>query len=946
MLTHEPLKLLDQFKIPHLDKGGDWITISCPFHQDGDDLTKCHGGVHRQSGSFKCFKCSAPGNIISVIATKMNVPPDIVIAHSDNILGTQTKNKYDPALVAQCNVELQANTEMLTKLACKHGITIDSVIKYNLGYYHPLKRILIPVYNDREELLFTKLYKYDPAANEVKILQQKGVKHSIYLYPKVKNENRIYITEGEFKAVILNQYGFPACASTGGAGTFPQEWGSLFKDKEVIIIYDNDEAGKKGARKLCLILYPYTKKIKNILLSELDPIPDGKDINDYFVKLSKSAEDFTKLVESSAWFAPEKYNNVNLEEEHNDPIELILSRSSRAEFYGKLISTTATVSAKDTSPFIVPKKAIVRCNRDKDYCLYCPVYNKQEQTVIDIPADSSSILELINKGDEGHKEILKERAFVHPKCNACSFKSVESYNVEELRLIPQIAIGHGDEEQCTRKAYYVGHGIAANSSYALTARVCVEPNDSHATLVIFDQKPVQDDINNFKTELNLGAFSPDEMTVESIEAKLKEIYADLSTNVTRIYLRDDLHLFYDLIYHTALMIPFQGRDIKGWGDALVIGDSGQGKSECSSRLMGHYKCGERVDTKRASVAGIVGGLQETAKRWFITWGTIPLNDRRLVILEEIKGMGVPELSKMTDMRSSGIAELIKIERAKTYARTRLIWISNPRSDSKLSAYNYGVDAVKELIGSLEDIRRFDMVMAVASGEVPIDIVNKRHEETVEHKYTSELCQALIGYAWSRVPGDIVISVETEQEILDAAMRMGATYSSSCPIVEPSDQRIKLARLSVALAIRTYSVKDGRVIVLPCHVKVVERFLDRIYKSKSLGYYEYSIAQKHEDVIHDTGDIEERLKDLPNAKDTVRGIIECELIRPEDIMNYTEWDDEPASEFIGFLTRKNCLKRSRKGGYRKTSAFIDILKKVDRMEIVSETYREKLAKGDI
>jgi len=944
VLNHDPLNLLRQFEIPFKDSTTEWVTVSCPYHADGDDLEKAHGGINKKSGAFKCFKCSAPGNVVGFLATKMNVPLDAIVAHADNVLGTTSK-KFDPALVEACHQELLATDEQLSFLLGTHGVTLDSVSKYRLGFHNTMTRVSIPIYNKQKELCSIKWYKYKRVNGENKMVQPKGAKNQLYLWNEVSESPTIFITEGEFKAIILSQHGYPACAPTGGAGGFMQEWSSLFKDKHVVVVFDVDAPGKLGARKICLVLYPYVASIKVVHLTDCNHIPDG-DITDYFVKLGKTKEDFDTLLAATPLFKPETYSSI-VEEEYNDPIVMRLATTSKAEFKGKLVSTTAVVSAKDTAPFIVPKKAIVKCNRDKDYCVYCPVYSKEEQTTVEIPKDSSAILELVGRSEEQQKEVLKERAFIYPKCKAFNFQTVESYNVEEVRLVPQIAIGAGNEEQCTRKAYFVGHGINCNTTYGMQARVCTEPLDSHATLVIHEATLEQDDINNFSTTQNLREFQAAEDTVEAIEAKLADIYNDLVHNVTKIYQRNDLHLFYDLVWHTALMINFQGRDTKGWGDALVIGDSGQGKSECSSRLSQHYKSGERVDTKRASVAGIVGGLQETANRWFITWGTIPLNDRRLVLLEEIKGMGTAELSKMTDMRSSGIAEIVKIERAKTHARTRLIWISNPRSDSKLSAYNYGVDAVKELIGSLEDIRRFDMVTAVASGEVSIDVVNTRNTTVVEHKYTSDLCAALVGFAWSRLPADIHISEATEDAILTAAKEMGNMYSSSCPIVEPSDQRIKLARLSVALAIRMYSVDDnGKVQVLPCHVAVVKRFLDRIYSTKALGYLDYSMAQKNEDSITDTSEVEARIKDLPNARDTITGFIECELLRTEDICNFTEWDDDQANEFIGFLARKNCIKRSRKGGYRKTSAFIEILKRMSRIELTQETNREKLQKGSL
>jgi hypothetical protein len=87
--------------------------------------------------------------------------------------------------------------------------------------------------------------------------------------------------------------------------------------------------------------------------------------------------------------------------------------------------------------------------------------------------------------------------------------------------------------------------------------------------------------------------------------------------------------------------------------------------------------------------------------------------------------------------------------------------------------------------------------------------------------------------------------------------------------------------------------------------------------------------------------------MPNCKDSVRGIIEAEQIRAEDIVNFTEWPIEVAGRWIGEMIRKGALIHSRRGGYRKTGAFIELLKKMDRAgDLPQETFREQMNRGDI
>jgi DNA primase len=53
---------------------------------------------------------------------------------------------------------------------------------------------------------------------------------------------QIIICEGEFDRFVLESKGFRAVTSTGGAGTFREEWAKEFEDiPEVYICFDRDK---------------------------------------------------------------------------------------------------------------------------------------------------------------------------------------------------------------------------------------------------------------------------------------------------------------------------------------------------------------------------------------------------------------------------------------------------------------------------------------------------------------------------------------------------------------------------------------------------------------------------------------------------------------------------------------------------------------------------------
>jgi hypothetical protein len=183
----------------------------------------------------------------------------------------------------------------------------------------------------------------------------------------------------------------------------------------------------------------------------------------------------------------------------------------------------------------------------------------------------------------------------------------------------------------------------------------------------------------------------------------------------------------DLVYHSVISFIFQEQPVKrGWAECLIIGDSGQAKTTLVERLMQHYKSGELLSGESSKRTGLVYNLQQTGSKgnWSLMWGAMPLNDGGLLTVDELSGMSEDDLAKMSDVRSSGIAKATGVVTAETTSRTRMIFISNPRNGRQLRAENYGVSAVLKLWGKAEDVRRLDFAIAVASGEVDSDIVNK------------------------------------------------------------------------------------------------------------------------------------------------------------------------------------------------------------------------------
>jgi len=407
--------------------------------------------------------------------------------------------------------------------------------------------------------------------------------------------------------------------------------------------------------------------------------------------------------------------------------------------------------------------------------------------------------------------------------------------------------------------------------------------------------------------------------------KLDEIYADLSTNVTGIYNRTNLHLAIDLVYHSPLSFYFGKKLIeKGYPEALIIGDTRCGKSETAKQFISHYRLGARSSGENTTQAGLVGGLHQVRTGWRVSWGRIPLNDKRLLFIDEVSGILAEEVAQMSDLRSSGIAEVTKIQTERTYARTRLVWLSNPRSSDSINNFGSGTKIIENLIGKPEDIARFDFVIILEKDEISEDDADERKQPDVPHVHTSDLCHDLVLWAWSRTANQVRLDSATIDACHEFGKMMSRKYSSDCPIVNSMEQKIKLARLSVALACRLFSCDDtGRkVVVRPEHVEYIFNFLNAQYDLPHFGYNMFSHKKLNEEQIKDTKKILKLLELW--GEETCWQVLDNYQMTVKYLEESTGSEYNDAKAQLAQLMRNRCIKKKH-AFYIKTPSFIKLLK---------------------
>jgi len=946
------------------DSGGQ-ATGKCIFHDDNSPSFS----INTKNGLFKCFNPSCvASNGGSIFDFEMMVSKCNYLTALGNIgkaVGIEIKGRMLPPIEHHVYMNFHEelfkaeNRAILDEFILKRGLTEETIKRFKIGFcktegpYN--KRYTIPIFDEDGNCRNIRYYlmgasDFKMLNHKVKIDANREIKFGIMRLFNiadlnlVKKDEDLIICEGELDACILSQQGFRVVTATAGAGSFPKNDIEKFKDLNVIFLFDNDDAGREAASKLAFEFHK--KEIPTRIAKWPSEIGNKGDATDYFVKLLKTRQELIDEVISKAReFVPEEQLIKNEIAEGNFT-EISLHQSNEKDHIGKRVAVKCIISGMNLTPFIVPKRVVLSCDQGRgETCLKCGMLLKGGSSEVLFTAKEKQTIALTNTSDSKIKALLRSKVGAI-ECPRLKYENEDMQKIEEVILIPLVREFSDDGAKYTQKICYVvdAKNLESNKSYELNGYAVTNPNNQYATILFDHVQSTQDDIESFNLTLDmeerLKKFQPETWDVKSVEKKFEDICTDFEYNVHSIYDRHEVQIAYDLTFHSVLSFHFNSAKVdKGWVECLAIGDSSQGKSDILKMLMRHYKVGEKISGENMTLAGLIGGVEKFGERWIMTWGKFPLNDKRLLGIEELTGLDKEILAKVTDVRSSGLAEVTKIRKEVTLARVRLILTANARSKRPINTFNYGVEAVMELFGAPEDVRRLDLAVTVASGEIDPEVYNKKKasREKVEHKYLSEECKNLILWAWSRNATQVEFEAGAEDFILDCAKLMSQKYSARIPLVEPADQRIKLARLSVAAAARTFSINGNPhvIYVRKCHVAFVYNYLNKIYDKKSMGYDVYSKQQNVGVNLSEERlfEIERDLKLIPNFAILGGHLLSLNRFRKGDIGDLMGYSSDELKVVFKRLSFLGCIK-STPAGFVKMPFFTKILKDSE-FELINE-----------
>lgn len=821
--------------------------------------------------------------------------------------GYSAPGALSDAEVAGWHSALMSEETVLTEFMQRRGFGVEILQEYTVGYDQASGAFTIPIRNAAHQLVNIRRYQLDPPDGRRKIWSVKG--HGApFLYPIDQlDSDYVVVCEGEWDALATIQAGIPAITRTAAATTWDPKWSKLFSGKIIYLCHDRDNTGIVANKKVRAALQRYAKEIRIVKLPYKIKVKHGQDLSDYWLDGHTEA-DFWALVEES------RVEALNVQEDPEFASVSVLETFNAAQV-GRPLGMRVDVSGKRLPGYLLPEKINYTCDMAAGAkCKACPMHNEHSGHFETTIARSDPILlKMLHVGHKARDEEL--RLYIGAaKCGRMITEITEHVTVEELYVRPSAEERHNAEraDYTNRRVLVVGHhDIQPNTTVDVVGTVLPSPKTAHNEFQAWDATVPPNALDTYAMS-DSGRGLCEEFRPELGQrplAKVVDIARDLSAHVTRIVNRDELHILLDLVWHSPLWLMWNGRPERGWLDVLIVGDTRTGKSEAAGSLGRHYGLGEMVSCESASFAGVVGGLDKLdGEAWVVTWGIIPANDRGLVVLDEVGGLSTEQIAKMSSIRSSGIAELTKIRTERASARTRLVWMGNPR-DTRMDDYAYGAQAIAPLIGNNEDVARFDLAFSLHTTDVSADVINQMTQVGDHTQYAPEAYRELVKWVWTRKPEQVLFSPDTMETIHALAIDLGSRYVEAPPLIQGANVRFKMARVAAAIAARTFSTDEAAecIVVNPMHVEDAYALFDLLYENKNFGYAALS-DQRHADVAATLEHVDEALNFINTNKGLKRFMKDKPTFKTKDLSDFVGFSNDNAAIIMNQLYTMHVVHR--------------------------------------
>lgn len=711
------------------------------------------------------------------------------------------------------------------------------------------------------------------------------------------------ICAGEKDMAVARSNGFNAITLTGGEKALPKIL-KPFKNRRVAICYDHDEAGIEGAKSVAAAILPYAAEVRICTGFHEVCKEHGEDITDFFTKYKKTKRDLQKYIIDSPVFTPEEAAVVS---KVTHPFVTLLE-ASQPKYVGRVVQSNIQVVATYEKAMPVPTTIhATKLNisgddkynlmqqgetRDWELCdktcqdvLKLVDNNFTEQQIRDNTREILGITKV--ERDVKIERPTKETVY---QCNVTDLFEVTTKNPQTIEFV----------------AYVIGKRLESGKKYCITYKLTPHPfKGQQLTMIILDATEAADSITDFHlTEDNKKMLDQ----VKNMEGSVHDKVETLS-EMAKSYIGYDgynkLIKAIDLSFHAALQFNFNGNTERGTLDTLIVTESRIGKSSTAEALQKLYSLGTFVSLAggNATIAGIIGGSNKVNGSYQTRAGLLPMNHRGLVIFEELAKCDKDLVKALTDTRSSGSVKITRVSGdLQLPALVRMITLSNVKSSSKniqpIASYPNGITILVDLIGTPEDIARYDLMLVM--GETGNRIIDPNWRPITP--FEPDVYKTKIRWVWSRNPDQIIITREVVEYIFKKCNELNSKYDSHIKIFGTEAWK-KVARLATAIAgyiVSTDDTYEKIIVTTECVDEAVD-YLISCYDNNTFKLKEYVDNERRYGDIDDDGI--KLLQDIYNQSPmTIRQLSVLDKTNRMNLISATGLDNDMYNKLMNRLVQ--------------------------------------------
>lgn len=646
------------------------------------------------------------------------------------------------------------------------------------------------------------------------------------------------ICAGEKDMAVARSHGFNAITLTGGEKALPK-FIKAFKNRKVAIVYDNDKTGQEGAIQLATYLYEYTKDIKVVtnfheICSQL-----GEDITDFFTKYNKSRQDLIRYIKDTPQFKPE------IDYEVEEEIKTIDLHEASQNYVNKIVRSNIQVIATADTTFRAPSKITGVKGKESEGAEN--TLNTGETVEWQLTTKNcGQLLHLIDGGlkEDQIKTNIRKVLLQKPSERNLALKILEEKTIYKLTVTDLYETADKNVQPMEYTAYSIGQKLESGKKYLITYKLVPHPyKGQQLTMIILDVKQASDSINNFV----LNDITKSHLkTIQDLKPTVKEKMETL-VEMQKDFIGYDginkLIEIIDLSFNTPLQFNFgRIKNIRGYLDTLIVGESRTGKSSTADALRKLYGLGAFVSLagNSATIPGLVGGSNKTTSGAMQTRaGVIPQNHMGLIIFEEFGKSNKDVLKELTDIRSSNEVRISRVSGTTVLpALVRMIALTNTKTNGEIksiASYPNGISIVTELVPTAEDIARYDIILILAeTGLKDIDPLWEPTKALPEAVYRDR-----IRWIWTRTADQVIIDPELEKYIIEQCNKLNKLYPSHIKLFGTEAWK-KISRVASAVAGYVVSASEDfeKIIVTKECVDYAFELLISLYDNPTFKFKEY------------------------------------------------------------------------------------------------------------